>query len=277
MKTVWVTPDCPHSGIYEHNALLGKPPQLVSSWTVGVFSFRSIFSAQEVVWRLRPALLPLHSALSPGLCPVPVLDSPDHLPLRLTLLISHESVRPVPNFFYFHLLNTPSQSLRDNFVFCHFILTFKHSLTPAHDRLDQRLWNDHPFKTKGNVRAWWLSVKETAGDVRLFCKPARTLSPVTWQVGLPRWNSGRESARQRRRQQFDPWVGQIPWRRNWQPTPVFLPGESHGQRSLVGCSSCGPQKSDIAQRLNACVRTHTHTHTQQVPKVQRWIGQGSCY
>ena len=33
---------------------------------------------------------------------------------------------------------------------------------------------------------------------------------------------------------FDPWVGKIPWRRAWQPTPVFLPGESHGQRSLVG-------------------------------------------
>ena len=35
---------------------------------------------------------------------------------------------------------------------------------------------------------------------------------------------------------FDPWVGKIPWRRKWQPTPVFLPGESHGQRSLVGYS-----------------------------------------
>ncbi|XDA86191.1 hypothetical protein R6Z07F_015941 [Ovis aries] len=33
---------------------------------------------------------------------------------------------------------------------------------------------------------------------------------------------------------FDPWVGKIPWRRKWPPTPVFLPGESHGQRSLVG-------------------------------------------
>ena len=32
---------------------------------------------------------------------------------------------------------------------------------------------------------------------------------------------------------FDPWVGKIPWRRAWQPTPVSLPGESHGQRSLV--------------------------------------------
>ena len=38
------------------------------------------------------------------------------------------------------------------------------------------------------------------------------------------------------RQGFDPWVGKIPWRRAWQPAPVFLPGESHEQRSLVGYS-----------------------------------------
>ena len=37
-----------------------------------------------------------------------------------------------------------------------------------------------------------------------------------------------------KRGRFDPWVGKIPWRRAWQPTPVSLPGESHGQRSLVG-------------------------------------------
>ena len=35
---------------------------------------------------------------------------------------------------------------------------------------------------------------------------------------------------------FDPWVGKLPWRRKWQLTLVFLPGESHGQRSLVGYS-----------------------------------------
>jgi len=38
---------------------------------------------------------------------------------------------------------------------------------------------------------------------------------------------------------FDPWVRKIPWRRKWQPTPVFLPGESHEQRSLVGYSPQG--------------------------------------
>ena len=40
-----------------------------------------------------------------------------------------------------------------------------------------------------------------------------------------------------RRCRFNPWVGKIPWRRKWQPTPVFLPRKSHGQRSLVGNSS----------------------------------------
>jgi len=35
------------------------------------------------------------------------------------------------------------------------------------------------------------------------------------------------------------WIRKIPWRRAWQPTPVFLPGESHGQRSLAGCSPWG--------------------------------------
>ena len=38
---------------------------------------------------------------------------------------------------------------------------------------------------------------------------------------------------------FDPWVGKIPWRRKWQPTLVFLPGKSYGQRSLVGYSPWG--------------------------------------
>ena len=41
----------------------------------------------------------------------------------------------------------------------------------------------------------------------------------------------------RERYGFDPWVGKIPWRRARQPTPVFLPGESHGQRSLAGYSA----------------------------------------
>ena len=44
---------------------------------------------------------------------------------------------------------------------------------------------------------------------------------------------------------LDPWVGKIPWRRAWQPTPVFLPGESHGEGSLAGYIVHGVSKSRI--------------------------------
>ena len=56
---------------------------------------------------------------------------------------------------------------------------------------------------------------------------------------LPRWLSGKESACQCRRRGFDPWVGKIPWKSKWQSTPIVLPGESHGQRSLLGYSLQG--------------------------------------
>ena len=49
--------------------------------------------------------------------------------------------------------------------------------------------------------------------------------------------------RRHKRCRFDPWVGKIPWRTAWQPTPVFLPGESHGQRSLAGYTVHGVTKS----------------------------------
>ena len=46
---------------------------------------------------------------------------------------------------------------------------------------------------------------------------------------------------------FDPWVRKIPWRRAWQPTAVFLPGKSHGQRSLAGYSPWGHKESDTPE------------------------------
>ena len=49
------------------------------------------------------------------------------------------------------------------------------------------------------------------------------------------------------RRRFDPWVRKIPWRRAWQPTPVFLPGEPHGQRSLAGYSPWGGTESDTTK------------------------------
>ena len=68
--------------------------------------------------------------------------------------------------------------------------------------------------------------------------------------GLPGGANGKESACQCRRHKrpgFDPWVGKIPWRGAWQPTPLFLPGESHGQRSLVGCGPYGCRVSDMTE------------------------------
>ena len=67
----------------------------------------------------------------------------------------------------------------------------------------------------------------------------------------PWWLSGKESACQCGRCGFSPWVGKIPWRRKWQPTPVFLPGKSHGQRSLVGYSPWGCKEWDMTEQHQA--------------------------
>ena len=48
---------------------------------------------------------------------------------------------------------------------------------------------------------------------------------------------------------LDPWVGNIPWRRAWQPTPIFLPGKSHGQRILAGYRPWGYKELDMTERL----------------------------
>ena len=70
-------------------------------------------------------------------------------------------------------------------------------------------------------------------------------------VGLPWWLSVKESTCQcRRRHGFVPWVGKIPCRRKLQPTSAFLPGESHGQRSLVGCGAWVCKELDTPEGLN---------------------------
>ena len=69
-------------------------------------------------------------------------------------------------------------------------------------------------------------------------------------LGLPRWLNGKESACQCRRCRFDPCIRKIPWSRKWHPTPVLLPGKSHGWRSLVGCSPWGRQESGTTERLH---------------------------
>ena len=53
--------------------------------------------------------------------------------------------------------------------------------------------------------------------------------------------------RRLKRHRFNPWVRKIPWRRKWQPTPVFWPGESHGQRSLMDDSPWGHKELDTTE------------------------------
>ena len=68
----------------------------------------------------------------------------------------------------------------------------------------------------------------------------------------PAGTSAKEHAcqvRTRKRDGLDPWVGKIPCRRKWQPTPVLLPGEAHGQRSLVGCTPWGHKESGMTDLL----------------------------
>ena len=78
--------------------------------------------------------------------------------------------------------------------------------------------------------------------------------------GFPVVASQKEPVCQYRRHKkhgFDPWVWKIPWKRAWQPTPLFLPGESHGQRILAGYSPWGGKESDITEATQ-----HTCMHTQ---------------
>ena len=84
-----------------------------------------------------------------------------------------------------------------------------------------------------------------------FCLSASFSSPV--KLGFPSSSDSKESACNAGGPEFSPWVRQIPWRRKWQPTPVFLPGEFHGQRSLAGYSPWG------CKRFGHDWATNTHT------------------
>ena len=73
---------------------------------------------------------------------------------------------------------------------------------------------------------------------------------------------------------FDPWVGKIPWRRKWQPTLVLLPGESHGQRSLVGYSPWCRKESNMTEQLTlsyvcVCVCVYTTYMWNLKKRIQR--------
>ena len=80
------------------------------------------------------------------------------------------------------------------------------------------------------LSAPWFHHSQPVGFSSMYFLPHLT------RLGLPRWSSSKGPAcqcRGRKRHSFSSWVRKTPWRRAWQPTPVFLPGDSHGQRSLA--------------------------------------------
>jgi len=109
----------------------------------------------------------------------------------------------------------------------------------------------HQLLAASQRRGWvWgmLGTRKLAGNIETSVRKqegaggrGRWVSPFVSE-GFPGGASGKEPTcwcRRCKRCRFHPWVGKIPWRRAWQPTPVFLPGESHGQRSLAGYSPWG--------------------------------------
>ena len=94
------------------------------------------------------------------------------------------------------------------------------------------------------------------GSLSLPASALSFLHPCLCLVGFPGDANGKEHACQCRRHRFDPWVRMIPWRRAWQPTPVILPGNFHGQRSLSGYSPRGHKEMDRTEQLSTHIRTH---------------------
>ena len=78
--------------------------------------------------------------------------------------------------------------------------------------------------------------------------PAPPAPPLSWSLCFP-GGSDVKCLSAILETMCDPWVRKILWRRKWQPTPVLLPGKSHGQRSLVGYSPWGREESDTTERL----------------------------
>ena len=90
---------------------------------------------------------------------------------------------------------------------------------------------------------------------------------LEWTMGFPVGAGGKEvtcHCRRCMRHGLNPWVGKIPWRRKWQPTPIFLPGESHGQSSLVGYH----KESDVTE--HAHIKKNRHLKLMNLALFHIW-------
>ena len=158
------------------------------------------------------------------------------------------------------------------------VLQFTGSQRVRHDWVTQLNWkNFHSLETCSSIWGKFQPVRSQFG-----------------REGLPSCGtSGKEPTcqwKRRKRWEFKPWVRKSPWRREWQPTPVFFPGEFHGQRILAGYSPWGRKESDTTECPMLLVG-----NSEEVKKKERgwrqqhdslpWVKhftfisslQGSCY
>ena len=102
------------------------------------------------------------------------------------------------------------------------------------------------------------------------CLLSQELYLCMYVMSLPWWLRRWSVCLQYGRPRFNPWVGKIPWRRQWQHTPVFLPGKFHGLRSLVGYSPWRCKESDMTEQLHfdfhfyVCIYMYCNTITTKI-------------
>ena len=94
----------------------------------------------------------------------------------------------------------------------------------------------------------------------------KELSPQVRRQMYPSGSDGKESACNTDDRSSIPGLGKIPWRREWLPTPVFLPGEFHGQRNLVGYSPWDRKESGTSEGLTLSLFTVNQSLTKNVHK-----------
>ena len=113
----------------------------------------------------------------------------------------------------------------------------------------QEYWRGLPFPTPGDL-------PDPGVEPRSLVSPAlagRFFTTVSPGKLLARWLSGKESAcqfRGRKKRGLASWVGKVPYRKKWQPAPVFLPGKSHGQRWLVDYCPWGRKELDMTEQVS---------------------------
>ena len=96
---------------------------------------------------------------------------------------------------------------------------------------------------------------------RLTFNMMSSLKPSRPAMGFPGGSAVKNLPANARDMGSIPGLGKFPWSRKWQPTPVSLPGKSHGQRSLVDYNLWGLKELDTTEQLTLHTHTHTHTHT----------------